>query len=188
MLTNFDHLDNCKDNPGVLWHLIRWLEFWQLRTWIHATLAIWLLVDLIVSNQKPPYNNSPYHTLTNNNKKQANATPVALVSGRCKYKSSTSTKYKVQVHAPVSHPPHFLFSPRLFDIWELKWMMKVELKSKTLCSQKIQMQIKFLACRQMKTPLCWGLVTIGSVTRPWCLKHSLLARKGFCHFAFCNWF
>ena len=31
----FDHLDNCKDNPGDLWHLRHWLKFLPLRTWIH---------------------------------------------------------------------------------------------------------------------------------------------------------
>ena len=39
---NFDNSDNCfchfdiwKDNPGDLWHLRHWLQFLQLRTWIH---------------------------------------------------------------------------------------------------------------------------------------------------------
>ena len=31
----FCHFDNWKDNPGDLWHLRHWLQFWQLRTWIH---------------------------------------------------------------------------------------------------------------------------------------------------------
>ena len=25
----------AQDNPGDLWHLRHWLQFWQLRTWIH---------------------------------------------------------------------------------------------------------------------------------------------------------
>ena len=40
---NFDncfyHFDNWKDNPGDLWHLRHWLQFWQLRTWIHDNLC-----------------------------------------------------------------------------------------------------------------------------------------------------
>ena len=31
----FYHFDNWKDNPGDLWHLRHWLQFWQLRTWVH---------------------------------------------------------------------------------------------------------------------------------------------------------
>ena len=31
--------DNWKDNPGDLWHLRHWLQFWQLRTWIHGNLC-----------------------------------------------------------------------------------------------------------------------------------------------------
>ena len=27
-----------KDSPGDLWHLRHWLQFWQLRTWIHDNL------------------------------------------------------------------------------------------------------------------------------------------------------
>ena len=30
----FCHFDNWKDNPGDLWHLRHWLQFWQLRTWM----------------------------------------------------------------------------------------------------------------------------------------------------------
>ena len=32
-----DH--NGKDNPSDLWHLGHWLQFWQLRTWIHDNLC-----------------------------------------------------------------------------------------------------------------------------------------------------
>ena len=35
----FCHFDNWKDNPGDLWHLIHWLQFWPLRTWIHDNLC-----------------------------------------------------------------------------------------------------------------------------------------------------
>ena len=35
----FCHFDNWKDNPGDLWHLRHWLQFWQLRTWIHDNLC-----------------------------------------------------------------------------------------------------------------------------------------------------
>ena len=39
-LTIFDNFDSFwkfwKDSPGGLWHWLRhWLQFWQLRTWIH---------------------------------------------------------------------------------------------------------------------------------------------------------
>ena len=34
----FCHFDNWKDNPEDLWHLRHWLQFWQLRTWIHDNL------------------------------------------------------------------------------------------------------------------------------------------------------
>ena len=34
----FCYFDNWKDNPGDLWHLRHWLQFWQLRTWIHDNL------------------------------------------------------------------------------------------------------------------------------------------------------
>ena len=27
-----------KDSPGDLWHLRHWLQFWQLRTWMHDNL------------------------------------------------------------------------------------------------------------------------------------------------------
>ena len=31
---------NCgTKNPGDLWHLRHWLQFWQLRTWIHENLC-----------------------------------------------------------------------------------------------------------------------------------------------------
>ena len=47
---NFDNSDNCfchfdiwKDNPGDLWHLRHWLQFWQLRTWIHDNFVTWQL-------------------------------------------------------------------------------------------------------------------------------------------------
>ena len=29
----------AQDNPGDLWHLRHWLQFWQLRTWIHDNLC-----------------------------------------------------------------------------------------------------------------------------------------------------
>ena len=35
----FCHFDNLKDYPGDLWHLRHWLQFWQLRTWIHENLC-----------------------------------------------------------------------------------------------------------------------------------------------------
>ena len=35
----FCHFDNWKDNPGDLWHLRHWLQFWQLRTWIHDSFC-----------------------------------------------------------------------------------------------------------------------------------------------------
>ena len=35
----FCHFDNWKDNPGDLWNLRHWLQFWQLRTWIHDNLC-----------------------------------------------------------------------------------------------------------------------------------------------------
>ena len=35
----FCHFDNWKENPGDLWHLRHWLQFWQLRTWIHDNLC-----------------------------------------------------------------------------------------------------------------------------------------------------
>ena len=35
----FYHFDNWIDNPGDLWHLRHWLQFWQLRTWIHSNLC-----------------------------------------------------------------------------------------------------------------------------------------------------
>ena len=35
----FCHFDNWKDNPGDLWHLRHWLQFWQLRTRIHDNLC-----------------------------------------------------------------------------------------------------------------------------------------------------
>ena len=35
----FCHFDNWKDNPGDLWHFRHWLQFWQLRTWIHDNLC-----------------------------------------------------------------------------------------------------------------------------------------------------
>ena len=35
----FCHFDNWKGNPGDLWHLRHWLQFWQLRTWIHDNLC-----------------------------------------------------------------------------------------------------------------------------------------------------
>ena len=35
----FCHFDNWKDNPGNLLHLRHWLQFWQLRTWIHDNLC-----------------------------------------------------------------------------------------------------------------------------------------------------
>ena len=31
--------DRIKDNPRILWHLRHWLQFWQLRTWIHDHLC-----------------------------------------------------------------------------------------------------------------------------------------------------
>ena len=31
--------DQYKDNPRDLWHLRHWLQFWQLRTWIHDNLC-----------------------------------------------------------------------------------------------------------------------------------------------------
>ena len=34
-----NHFDNWKHNPGDLWHLRHWLQFWQLRTWIHDNLC-----------------------------------------------------------------------------------------------------------------------------------------------------
>ena len=36
VLTNLTIL---KDNPGDLWYLRHWLQFWQLRTWIHDNLC-----------------------------------------------------------------------------------------------------------------------------------------------------
>ena len=33
------HFDNWIDNPGDLWHLRHWLQFWQLRTQIHDNLC-----------------------------------------------------------------------------------------------------------------------------------------------------
>ena len=39
IFNNVDHFDNWKDNPGDLWHLRHWLQFWQLRTWIHDNLC-----------------------------------------------------------------------------------------------------------------------------------------------------
>ena len=40
ILTIFDSFDNFwKDNPGDLWHLRHWLQFWQLRSWIHDYLC-----------------------------------------------------------------------------------------------------------------------------------------------------
>ena len=46
MLTNFgfDYFDNFdnhvnKDNHRDLWHLRHWLQYWQLRTWIHDNLC-----------------------------------------------------------------------------------------------------------------------------------------------------
>ena len=30
---------NRKDNPGDVWHLRLWLQFWQLRTWIHDNIC-----------------------------------------------------------------------------------------------------------------------------------------------------
>ena len=39
ILKHFKMFDNCKDNPGDLWHLRHWLQFWQLRTWIHDNLC-----------------------------------------------------------------------------------------------------------------------------------------------------
>ena len=30
---------NDKDNPRDLWHLRHWLQFWELRTWIHGNLC-----------------------------------------------------------------------------------------------------------------------------------------------------
>ena len=44
-LTSFDNFVcesfdyNDKDNPSDLWHLRHWLQFWQLRTWIHDNLC-----------------------------------------------------------------------------------------------------------------------------------------------------
>ena len=35
----FCHFDNWKDNPGDMWHLRHWLQFWQLRIWIHDNLC-----------------------------------------------------------------------------------------------------------------------------------------------------
>ena len=35
----FCHFDNWKYNPGDLWNLRHWLQFWQLRTWIHDNLC-----------------------------------------------------------------------------------------------------------------------------------------------------
>ena len=39
---NWDNWDNFwqfwKDSPGDLWHLRHWLQFWQLRTWMHDNL------------------------------------------------------------------------------------------------------------------------------------------------------
>ena len=39
----FYHFDNCKDNPGDLWHLRHWLQFWQLRTRIQTIFVTWQL-------------------------------------------------------------------------------------------------------------------------------------------------
>ena len=73
---NFDncfyHFDNWKDNPGDFWHLRRWLQIWQLRTWIcdnlfyltincdtgqHTQFLRWLFVQRFlyqpVSHQHP---------------------------------------------------------------------------------------------------------------------------------------
>ena len=35
----FDNFYNWKDNPGDLWHLRHWLQFWQLRPKIHDNLC-----------------------------------------------------------------------------------------------------------------------------------------------------
>ena len=35
----FDDWDYWKDSPGDLWHLWHWLQFLQLRTWIHDNLC-----------------------------------------------------------------------------------------------------------------------------------------------------
>ena len=35
----FCHFDNWKDNAGELWYLRQWLQFRQLRTWIHDNLC-----------------------------------------------------------------------------------------------------------------------------------------------------
>ena len=50
MLVNFDHFldffgsfdnfeQNDKDNPADFWHQRQWLQFWQLKTWIHDNLC-----------------------------------------------------------------------------------------------------------------------------------------------------
>ena len=39
MLKFFANVDNSKDNPGDLWYLRQWLQFWQLITWIHDNLC-----------------------------------------------------------------------------------------------------------------------------------------------------
>ena len=36
---NFYNFDNDNDNPRELWLLRHWLQFWQLRTWIHDNLC-----------------------------------------------------------------------------------------------------------------------------------------------------
>ena len=35
----FCHFDNWNDNHEDLWYLRHWLQFWQLRTWIHDNLT-----------------------------------------------------------------------------------------------------------------------------------------------------
>ena len=35
----FDNFDNSENNPGDLWHLRIWLQFWQLRTWIFDNIC-----------------------------------------------------------------------------------------------------------------------------------------------------
>ena len=43
----FCHFDNWKDNPGDLWHLRHWLQFWQLRTQFFVTWQLRVTLDSI---------------------------------------------------------------------------------------------------------------------------------------------
>jgi len=70
---NWDNWDNFwqfwKDSPWDLWHLRHWLQFWQLRTWIHDN--IWYLTINCDTGQHSQFlwclNNSMHCTFLINN-------------------------------------------------------------------------------------------------------------------------